>query len=348
MDHWMSFDEGGQIQPKCCPRCKTTIRLCMRYGDIIKNTFQDIAKAKKKILLMRSNPQEYFVKMKEQLSSCRDLVRRLESGVQADVVARERSSKFPIVKIIDQNLGAIQQLLEPKKKREKKVFPSLGNDQRIQTQVNLDVFERILEMMRKANQLKFSASIAKGQQNPKMEPELLDQLYNLLYKLLRLVIERDRISVGEYKSASRELDRIDYLRAYFVLKSSPCFTALGKTSETQLIEYLLIKNVQVLKDNEEIDIKTALETVGKKMKTGLGISNKERQEINQAMEMGKGHWFKCPNGHVYAIGECGGAMEEGTCNECYASIGGSRHRLLNDNRFASEMDGADHPAWPPH
>ena len=58
------------------------------------------------------------------------------------------------------------------------------------------------------------------------------------------------------------------------------------------------------------------------------------------MGLRKGHWFKCPNGHVYVITECGGATEESTCPDCGAGIGGTGHRLRDDNRLAREMDGA--------
>ena len=40
----------------------------------------------------------------------------------------------------------------------------------------------------------------------------------------------------------------------------------------------------------------------KKTAGGLGISDTERQEIVQALNMGRGAWYACPNGHVYAIG----------------------------------------------
>lgn len=43
--------------------------------------------------------------------------------------------------------------------------------------------------------------------------------------------------------------------------------------------------------------------------------------------MREGRWFKCPNGHYYVITECGGAMQEGKCNECGATIGGGNHRV---------------------
>lgn len=53
----------------------------------------------------------------------------------------------------------------------------------------------------------------------------------------------------------------------------------------------------------------------------MGISDVERMEIVKALNMNQGHWFKCPNGHYYSIGECGGAMETAKCNECGAAIG---------------------------
>ena len=59
----------------------------------------------------------------------------------------------------------------------------------------------------------------------------------------------------------------------------------------------------------------------------------------------KGSWFKCPNGHYYCIGDCGGAMVQANCPECGAVIGGKNHRLVGSNLHAPEMDGSSHPAW---
>ena len=81
---------------------------------------------------------------------------------------------------------------------------------------------------------------------------------------------------------------------------------------------------------------------------GLGITDAERITILQAIGSVSGHWYKCPNGHIYYIGECGGAMQESRCNECGAAIGGGSHRLVSDNAHAPEMDGSAAAAWPPH
>ena len=44
--------------------------------------------------------------------------------------------------------------------------------------------------------------------------------------------------------------------------------------------------------------------------------------IIEAIGLGSGHWYECPNGHPYVIGECGGAMEKSVCPECKSVIGG--------------------------
>lgn len=79
--------------------------------------------------------------------------------------------------------------------------------------------------------------------------------------------------------------------------------------------------------------------------SGLNITEEERKMIVSSMNMAPGHWYKCPNGHIYVITECGGAMEQRKCPDCSATIGGQSHRLESGNTVATEMDGSQHPAW---
>ncbi|PKC03010.1 hypothetical protein RhiirA5_452565 [Rhizophagus irregularis] len=67
----------------------------------------------------------------------------------------------------------------------------------------------------------------------------------------------------------------------------------------------------------------------------------EKLEIHRAMRTefrGSGHWYECPNGHPYTIGECGAAMQTSRCPDCNEVIGGSSHRLTSTNRINSEFD----------
>ena len=61
---------------------------------------------------------------------------------------------------------------------------------------------------------------------------------------------------------------------------------------------------------------------------------------------GVGHWFTCPRGHLYVIGECGGAMHEARCPDCGSTVGGGSHTLRADNHLAVGVAGTVAAAWP--
>ena len=95
-------------------------------------------------------------------------------------------------------------------------------------------------------------------------------------------------------------------------------------------------------EDSENDIKVKIENL-----TKAAISY-ERKMIVKAMatDLQFGAWHKCPNNHIYAIGNCGGAMESRKCPECDETIGGAHHKLTSGNKVATEMDGATRSAWP--
>lgn len=88
-----------------------------------------------------------------------------------------------------------------------------------------------------------------------------------------------------------------------------------------------------------------LEDFQEAIKANGVITKQERDLIVQAIGLAPGRWFKCPNGHFYCIGECGGAMEISRCPECKEKIGGTDHTLLGTNQHAPEIDGSRFPAW---
>ncbi|GIL57510.1 hypothetical protein Vafri_12729, partial [Volvox africanus] len=56
-----------------------------------------------------------------------------------------------------------------------------------------------------------------------------------------------------------------------------------------------------------------------------------------AMQWLSGHLYRCPNGHPYVIGNCGGAMERALCPECGQEIGGINHALQTGNARATDV-----------
>ena len=74
------------------------------------------------------------------------------------------------------------------------------------------------------------------------------------------------------------------------------------------------------------------------------LTQAELQQVVQAMGGGHHtasdaslHWYQCPKGHPYFIGECGGAMQESTCPECGEAVGGGNHSLQSGNVRADDF-----------
>ncbi|KAG0254458.1 hypothetical protein DFQ27_006824 [Actinomortierella ambigua] len=79
------------------------------------------------------------------------------------------------------------------------------------------------------------------------------------------------------------------------------------------------------------------------------LTQDEKFEVFRAVQAtlgGSGHWYRCPNGHTYVIGDCGMAMQESTCPECGERIGGGSHRLREDNRRDEEFEGLNNQRTP--
>ncbi|KAI4673398.1 uncharacterized protein J4E84_011123 [Alternaria hordeiaustralica] len=75
------------------------------------------------------------------------------------------------------------------------------------------------------------------------------------------------------------------------------------------------------------------------------ISKEELESIKKAMVSGRGgiathsgHWYKCVNGHPFAIGECGMPMQQARCPECGQPVGGQNHTAVAGVSRAREME----------
>ncbi|KDR70088.1 hypothetical protein GALMADRAFT_255486 [Galerina marginata CBS 339.88] len=69
------------------------------------------------------------------------------------------------------------------------------------------------------------------------------------------------------------------------------------------------------------------------------VSLEEKMNIIRAFSFGStGHFYTCQNGHIFAITECGGAMERSRCPECGQVIGGADHHLDQSNQRATEFE----------
>ncbi|NXA43061.1 ZNFX1 protein, partial [Eudromia elegans] len=161
-------------------------------------------------------------------------------------------------------------------------------------------------------------------------------------------LDRPRISFTgqELSDLQVEIQRVTYLLSLL----ARCNSASGRITPALAKEIasvrVILEGTKKLTREDEAVVKAKLERLCNALPaSGLGISEAERVQIVSAIGCPPGHWFKCKNGHVYVIGECGGAMERGKCPECSAPVGGMNHTLDSTNSLAPEMDGATHAAW---
>lgn len=179
--------------------------------------------------------------------------------------------------------------------------------------------------------------------------------------LTRLLKQREKkITEQEMKSFELELKRIHRLFDLLVFKSSYYYARHSMNSTSLCATDIIIKKTENILNSlgkydgtHDEDIIILLSQLKKLINSHREISNAERSMIHAAMASSfrsiqkTGHWFKCKNGHIYCITECGGAMEMANCpvRGCGEKIGGANHNLRQDQTLASEMDGATYGAW---
>lgn len=178
----------------------------------------------------------------------------------------------------------------------------------------------------------------------------INQLTYLLLLREKKINEQEMLSFEcELNRIHRMCDLMTYLNSvqYRMLANSSMSRALKAKAEN-LIFSLTVYDVTI--DSKVIAV---LDKLKEYIKSSVEISREEKAMISEAMKSSfsshqkVGHWFKCRNGHTYCITECGGAMEQTVCPVpgCGLQIGGINHALLGDQVLASDMDGAQHPAW---
>lgn len=339
--------ETSEIQMKCCPRCKTIIRTSYRYGNVLKRTLKDIILVKQKLLNTRTSSKDF----------ADNLQLKIDQALKVNEILRNDLTHLISQLINDGLIQALARVL-PRKKEKKMVYPSIDADTRYMLQVQVDVIEATLGMLQNASKVKANSQPVTNQHFPalsasvkmavSMKTHLLEELLDRTTRVLNLLLNRERFTSQEHQAYLDEIGRLDFLRAFYILRSAPNYEVFSRTAliqQSTQVENILVKNVKQINEADKKTIKGLLENMAARLNTGLGISDKERTEIVGALGLSQGHWFKCPNGHIYVITECGGAMQEGTCNECGARIGGGSHLLRGDNSLASEMDGARFAAW---
>jgi hypothetical protein len=317
LDYWMEGmqqdETGSAVQLKVCPKCKTAIRQSLRYGNIVKKTLADVEKVK-------------AIKLEEQIQLNK---KRLELKERINKLAK----KYP--KLVEYGVDELRVNRLPS---DPNAYSTLENQ--------LQFFSRLCEI----DEMFFTG--------PEMA-EFVTGASKILKKKKRIssfIRKKTLLTNQEIKDISENIDFLIICCQfeYMLWKidedgKSSALTEEIKSSIESAKEIMsrqrnAVDTPLAVTDDEKAMVASVIENVSREAGVSR-ITPKERDDINKALKLSKGHWFKCRNGHLYIITECGGAMQTSECPECKEVIGGSNHKLAEGNELASEMDGATHAAW---
>ncbi|XP_015758492.1 PREDICTED: NFX1-type zinc finger-containing protein 1-like isoform X3 [Acropora digitifera] len=308
MDMQDDTAEENVIQMKRCPRCRTSIRLSLRYGNIIKQQLRDIEKVK---MIMRQKTDQG---LSAKLTQLRVRVNLLSAGGRKDYLNvweqlfTKVTNGLVAAKLENRILlmGRISSLT-------KRIRENLDLPEDVYRENNFDVchLESSMSFL-----VKRFMSVDVTQR----------ELHEISAEISRIKVQFELCLLSrDIRSLETELGEPS-LRTMTEVREK---MSSGKRIKEEILNEMLRSLANIRKTSPELN----------------PLTLEEKQEIVSAIGLSKGHWFKCPQGHIYCIGECGGAMERSKCPECEAVIGGERHMLVEGNTLASEMDGAHYPAW---
>ncbi len=330
LDRWMEL-ETEEVQLKGCPRCKTSVRKSLRYSNIIKTTLRDFEEIKRKQMTVSADVNDVLTKFRkvEQESS------QSPHAANAHVVS---------------DLDKIRSAIMPRQgtHMDAKVYlpPHAINTAHVQ----LAVISGILSVHK---------TLGAIQTRSCRFPSCTVQVANIRRdaNILQKVVMQGAVFLSDQQVADvhcelRRLTSVTRLcDLQYKVENTKCQVS---TSDQGRLGALAC---QVLRSGLDDDPKMTEQTEWEvsdliahfnRQYSVNGLSDAERTEIVEAIGLTRGHWFKCPNGHFYCIGDCGGAMERANCPECDAVIGGAAHQLAEGNQLAPEMDGAQYAAWSEH
>ena len=323
LDHWMeesTNDDPNEIMLKKCPKCRTLIRKSLRYFNQIKKVHNDFEKIKKMQLEASKDTPALLTKLlgiKDKivkLKNCEEVMVDLKN---IELVLSPASRPHFI---LPHRLSAIQNQINMLPNLAK-LYAGLAQVQYKECQFSdCKVTVEIINQEIECAQTFLMQDCLTDQQLKDFECEI--QRLQCMFRLFELY---SRVKVKKVTLLPEDNDQLNVLASTIYRSGVGDVPKLSVELEQQVSQLIAHFNKQYKVD---------------------GLTEAERTDIVKAIGLSKGHWFKCPNGHIYCIGECGGATEEARCPDCGATIGGVSHRLRDDNQLAPEMDGARHSAWP--
>ena len=332
--------ETDIIPPPACPDCRMPITSIKRYGRIIRSAQLD------------QSEKRYIVQVHREMSAISTLMELPKENsllLQKSLRHLKLIGKTPSEQLLDSCTVSLQQtphfyeMYSPFLNVPKPHYGIRARIVLILSQCERMLMDKKLKSVRlfekKFNTL--SELISKGIESAKMSDSLKLEneitLEAIQWKICRLKLFdktnfKDDVSkllkndnLDNLADALKEMAdsiKIDLIR--LIETAAPSFQSSASYDSLQKLKSSMENYISLGYFESEIDYKEAYE-VFKALTDSRDFS-------------GAGHFYRCPNGHIYIIGNCGMAMESSNCPECGERVGGSQHTLLSNNSAATDLE----------
>ena len=311
MDYY--FNNQKTIQMFTCPRCKSLLIEEPRYQNLIKNIFKDIQKIKQVSLDKNMGKDDNTFYLKSKIIVDRIIEYYGKNKINIFELLNKNSIMYNNNFIYDHNdlpnkLPIIYNLCKKHFKKSKDI------NSRKNTTYNL------LTLAEKFIGIEYYFYYINNKNESKNE-----YLFLKNYHVIKTYFQNFEGKFNNYFFEDLKT-KIDNMLYYLIIKlnqkkyhSSQLYNLYNMTTNNSLGNKKTTE--EILKGNFSIQLD---------LKDLYKNSELDIQAINLLRSLGT-QWYKCPNGHLYTVGECGRPMEESICPECGKKIGGQDHIPAQNN-----------------
>ena len=337
LDYWMDKDgENDNVKLKECPKCKTPIRISYRYADIVKEKLTDVELVKKRLIEEERQYQELTKRLKGKTHSLARKypdVRLRKALSETDSESDYENEQYEEHKHTDLGTASYEILWSWLQQRKtmtelntiKNQIKLLKKIYKVRENIKTDLLRNTCHGVLTPSSTSQSAL---DQMYLKAATEVHEKLNHLEQDLMKFQISLQRLT-----DIRDEVVCVGLLLKIRVVQCEIKKRSIPITFDNE--EWLARQGNQLdagseLSKQDADDIETTIDQI--RRKCGFeGVTPEQRVMIVKAMNFSQGHWYKCPNGHIYAIGECGRPVEQRSCPECGEIIGGKRYHLAQGN-----------------
>ncbi|KXT16524.1 hypothetical protein AC579_1326 [Pseudocercospora musae] len=351
---------------KTCPDCRGSLRSVARYGRIVRRSLLD--ESTKKFIIWSNRTympladklKEYQGDLSESVDEALlygDIVLHGTQGITQELRGKTGARYKPLLKLRTSITTFMQKVREEEQPFQK--VRDLVEAVRRRSQSNLPAFEFDQSILQTRGQLLAQALFIR------CELVLLTDLVNVWEKLpqklketakLWLMLDKNRDDcTALLSSAIRSAHILQQAESYIFWAQLAALeiTILAHSPDdrSQMIQALKRAGKEHLDKAEAVcnqypgqtgSVSGEVSAVRKMLVTSVAsVAAEEMRMVVAAMAtefLGTGHWYRCANGHLFTIGECGMAMELSRCPQCGAAVGGQNHRAAEGVTHARDIE----------